>query len=95
LTLSAGYAIPFLIWSSALQVTKTAKEEAKGIFPEVIWEGDEDHTRVHVGPVEDFARAIREKRQPKTGLKQALTIQKITDAIYASAEQKRAIEINE
>ena len=66
----------------------------KGVFSEVIWEGDEDSSRVHSGPVEDFARAIREKRQPKTGLEQALLIQKITDAIYASAEQARAIEIN-
>lgn len=66
----------------------------KGVFSEVIWEGDEDSSRVHSGPVNDFARAIREKCQPKTGLEQALVIQKITDAIYASAEQGRAIEIN-
>ena len=42
-----------------------------------------------------LARAIRENHQPKTGLEQALIIQKITDAIYASAEQGRVIEINE
>jgi len=45
--------------------------------------------------VNDFARAIREKCHPKTGLEQALIIQEITDAIYTSAEQGRAIEINE
>ena len=70
----------------------TSKET--GVFSEVIWEGEEDSTRVHAGPVEDFARAIRGERQPKTSLEQALVIQKISDAIYASAEQGRAIEIN-
>ena len=66
----------------------------KGVFSEVVWEGDEDASHVHAGPVEDFARAIREKHQPKTSLEQALVIQKISDAIYASAEQGRVIEIN-
>jgi len=70
----------------------TSKE--RGVFSEVIWEGEEDSSRVHSGPVTDFAVAIRENRPPKTGLKQALVIQQITDAIYASAEQKKAIEIN-
>ena len=66
----------------------------KGVFSEVIWEGEEDSSLVHSGPVNDFARAIREKCHPKTGLEQALVIQEITDAIYASAEQGKAIEIN-
>ena len=67
----------------------------KGVFSEVIWEGDEDSSQVHSGPVNDFAKAIREKRQPKTGLEQSMIIQEITDAIYTSAEQGRAIEIKE
>lgn len=65
-----------------------------GVFSEVIWEGDEDTQRVHTGPVENFAAAILGKEQPKTGLEQALIIQQITDAIYASAETGKAIEIH-
>ncbi len=71
----------------------TSKE--KGVFSKTVWEGEEDSTCLYSGPSEDFARAIRENRQPKTGIEQAMVIQNITDAIYASAEQKRAIEINE
>ena len=65
----------------------------RGVFSQVIWEGNEDPARVRSGPTEDFARAIRGSCQPRTGLEQALTIQKITDAIYASAEQGQAVEI--
>lgn len=67
----------------------------KGVFSEVLWEGNEDGGLVHSGPVSDFAEAIRENRPPKTGLEQALIIQQITDAIYASAEKGKAIEIGE
>jgi predicted dehydrogenase len=65
-----------------------------GVFSEVIWEGDEDTGRVHTGPVDNFAGAIRGNEKPKTGLEQALIIQQITDAIYASAEEGKAIKIN-
>ena len=66
----------------------------KGVFSEVIWEGEEDAAYVHAGPTENFARAIRENCPPKTGLEQALILQQITDAIYASAEQGKAVEIS-
>lgn len=69
----------------------------KGVFSEVVWEGEgeEDNSRIHAGPVEDFARAIRENRRPRTGLEQALILQKIVDAIYTSAEQGKAVTIEE
>jgi len=54
----------------------------------------EDLTLIHSGPLIDFVSAIREKRQPKTNLEQALIIQEITDAIYASAARGIAVEIN-
>ncbi len=44
-------------------------------------------------PLADFAAAIRENRQPMTSLEQALVVQKITDAIYTSAERATAVEI--
>jgi predicted dehydrogenase len=45
--------------------------------------------------LEDFARAIREKRQPHTGLEEALLVQKITDAIYASSRRGAAVRIKD
>lgn len=67
----------------------------KGVVPQVLWEGDEDPDSVLYGPVLDFIQAIQDGHQPKTSLEQALIIQKITDAIYASSGRDIAIEINE
>jgi len=54
----------------------------------------EDTEGPHYGdPTTDFAAAIQENRQPITGLEQALVVQQITDAIYASAESGTAAEI--
>lgn len=44
-----------------------------------------DHDRMHAGPVTDFARSIQTGHPPLTPLERALTIARITDAIYASA----------
>jgi UDP-N-acetyl-2-amino-2-deoxyglucuronate dehydrogenase len=65
----------------------------KGVISRVLWEGDEGWDTTHAGPIEDFAAAIREGREPKTSLEKALIVQKITDAIYASAAQGKAVEI--
>jgi UDP-N-acetyl-2-amino-2-deoxyglucuronate dehydrogenase len=64
-----------------------------GVASRVIWEGDEDASLTRRGPVEDFAAAIRTGHPPKTTLEQALVVQQITDAIYAAAEQGKAVEI--
>ena len=47
----------------------------------------------HANPLVDFAAAIRENRQPLTGLEESLIVQKITDAIYASAETGSAVAL--
>ncbi len=65
----------------------------RGVFSETVWEGGEDPAPVHVRLLEDFASAIRQRRAPKTSLEQALIVQKITDAVYASADEGRAVEI--
>lgn len=49
----------------------------------------------HGTPLSDFAAAIRENRQPSTDLEKALVVQRITDAIYASAETGNAVKIGE
>jgi len=65
----------------------------QGLASDTLWEGTEDAGLVHSGPVQDFAAAILEGRQPKTSLEQALVIQAITDAVYASAERGDAVEV--
>lgn len=64
----------------------------EGIVSEVIWE--EGQGRPEGGVLEDFVHAIRYKKEPKTNLERALVMQKITDAIYASAEKGEAIHIS-
>ena len=56
----------------------------KGVVSETVWEEGEGVPTDNV--LSDFLRVIREGGQPKTGLERALIMQKITDAIYASAE---------
>ena len=70
---------------------ETSDEE--GVVSNAIWEGDETHHAVRLGPMQDFVAAILEKREPKTSLEKALVVQKITDAVYASAECGTAVEI--
>ncbi len=88
----------------SLDLTMTVEENKKiihhsiaspetGIVSKILWEGLEDKTEVHRNSVLDFARAIRNGSPPKTGLEQSLVIQKITDAIYASAKTGQSVEI--
>ncbi|MEM2914634.1 MAG: Gfo/Idh/MocA family oxidoreductase, partial [Candidatus Bathyarchaeia archaeon] len=63
----------------------------KGVITKVL-EAEQKHI-INKVPVTDFVAAILENRQPKTTLENALVIQEITDAIYASAEQGKIVEI--
>lgn len=62
-----------------------------GLVTKTIYEGE--GKRQASGPLEDFVSAIRENQPLKTGLEQALVVQQITDAIYASAERGTAVEV--
>jgi predicted dehydrogenase len=66
----------------------------ENVSSRTLWQGDEDWSEGHSGPVRDFAGAILEKREPMTGLSRALLVQQITDAIYASARQGQAVQIS-
>jgi len=66
---------------------------SRGVVSEVIWEGDEDNEMYHGGPVRDLAAAIREGRPPMTTLENALLIQQISDAIYASAARGLSVPL--
>lgn len=65
-----------------------------GVVTEVIYEGDEDTAIGHYATIHDFAEAIIEDRPPQTTLENALVIQKITDAIYASSGSDCAVPID-
>ncbi|MGQ9682188.1 MAG: Gfo/Idh/MocA family protein [Anaerolineae bacterium] len=74
-------------------IVHDAGSAQEGVTSQVLWEGDADDAPLHVGPVQDFVAAILEQRPPKTSLEQALVIQQITDAIYASAKKGTAVDV--
>ncbi len=65
-----------------------------GVETVSLYEAGEAPEIPHSTPLADFAAAIRENRQPSTNLEKALVVQKITDAIYTSAETGNAVEID-
>jgi predicted dehydrogenase len=65
----------------------------KGVVSEAIWEAEQD-TYSAGGLLENFVEAVHQNKPPKTTLEQALVMQKITDAIYTSAETGAAVSIS-
>lgn len=55
---------------------------------------DDSVEKVHARPISDLAGAIREQRPAQTSLERTLVIQRITDAIYASADRGTAVSIS-
>jgi len=70
--------------------TATAED---GLTSKTIWEDEESRDAFGLGLLDDFAVAIREGREPATGLEHALLMQKITDAVYESDRTGRAVDI--
>ena len=79
--------------ASPWQILHDDTSAEQGVVTRTLWEGEGSSSAVHHGPLSDFASAIRHGHPPKTTLEQALVVQQISDAIYASAEQGRAVEI--
>jgi predicted dehydrogenase len=67
--------------------------KGNGVVTRVLWEGDELWETANCGPLPDFARAIRSRKAPRTTLEQALVIQQISDAIYASSARGKPVTI--
>lgn len=65
----------------------------RGVVSHTIWQGDEAPGSEHVGVLEDFASALRGGHAPRTTLEQALLVQQISDAIYASAARGGGVEV--
>ena len=64
----------------------------KGVVSETIWE--EKLAGGEETDMDNFLRAIREGAPPATGLERALVIQRVTDAIYASAESGTSVSVS-
>ena len=87
--------------SLVLEMTPSEEKEAVfiradaklGTVQETIWTGSDSWDAGHTGPVTDFANAILTGQTPKTDLRRALIIQKITDAIYRSAETGEVVRL--
>ena len=72
-------------------VFEAADPEA-GLKSETVWQGDENSwDPLHRGVLENFADAVLNGTPPATGLERWLVIQRIFDAIYASAERGEAV----
>ena len=65
----------------------------QGVVTETVWEGNEEWDDVHRGAMRDFVESLQSGRQPATGLKEALVLQKISDAVFASAASGAAVKI--
>lgn len=76
-----------------VQHSQTTTEE--GVSTNPLENIDDTEGPHYANPLTDFAAAIRQNRQPITGLEQALVVQQITDAIYASAESGTVVEIED
>ncbi len=63
------------------------------VSPQTVWEGKEGGGTMSFRALEDFARAVSEKSPPRTGLGESLIIQKLTDAVYESAETGGAVRL--
>lgn len=68
-------------------------DSRRGCIEETLWDGEETYSAVPRRLLEDFAAAVRERRQPRTSLENALVIQKITDGIYKSSETGETVEL--
>ena len=66
----------------------------EGTVRRTLWAGEESFGAVGRALLEDFATAVRTGRPPKTTLTQALLVQRLTDALYRSAERGEAVEIS-
>ncbi len=65
----------------------------KGVAGREIWKGDDTWAGMQDFITMDFIEAIAHGRAPQTSLEKALVLQKVTDAVYASAESGACVPI--
>ncbi len=79
--------------TSSKEMVLSTTDPREGTTRRTLWEGESGEIEFGAGPIRDFADAIRNRRRPATDLTRALVIQKITDALYESADTGRAVDI--
>ena len=82
-----------LLPSEAKELWLETADEEQGVVKELFWSGDETWATPSIGLLQNLAAAIREGATPAATLEQALVVQKISDAIYASGREGRAVPI--
>jgi predicted dehydrogenase len=74
-------------------VTVDRADAERGTISDTLFDPIEEPLDGMRRQLDDFALAIRENRKPQTGLEEALLVQQITDAIYASSASGEAVEL--
>jgi len=62
-----------------------------GVVTEPIADGPYTWSEIHGGPIIDLVQCILDGSEPRTSLKHALVIQRLTDAMYASARTGQSV----
>jgi UDP-N-acetyl-2-amino-2-deoxyglucuronate dehydrogenase len=66
---------------------------AEGLVSSEVWRGTETWADMQGFETLDFAEAVVTGREPQTTLEKAMVVQRITDAIYKSADSGGAVEV--
>lgn len=83
-----------MLKAKSANIVLTEPNPETGTSTRVLWEGDESVLTIERdGVVFDFVDAIREKRQPRTSLQDALLFARIADAFYASADSGKPVAV--
>lgn len=68
-------------------------DRRRGLVETILWEAEQDHQLVHRGVLANFAAAVLGQEAAKTDLNHSLTIQRITDGLYASAADGHSVSL--
>ncbi|MFK7697459.1 Gfo/Idh/MocA family protein [Paenibacillus sp. HJGM_3] len=75
-------------------VTLYRYSEANGVEAETVWSGDETFGELQRRVLRDFAGAIRERRPPRTTLRQAWLLQRTIEAVYQASESGQTVTLH-
>lgn len=81
-----------MLWGEKTQMLYETTAD-HGTVARALWSGTEDVKAIHFGPARDFIDSIADSRPPLTSLRDALLVQRIIDAVYASADAGCAVDI--
>ncbi|THF72902.1 Gfo/Idh/MocA family protein [Cohnella fermenti] len=91
---SEGSLTLHMTWPSEKRIVASLLHPETGIEQVTVWEGTEDSSWVDKGALIDFTQSILDNRQPATGLPEALKLQAVMDALYASARSGAPVRMS-